>query len=292
MTKFIIISTILALLVLALLWSYLTRDDMDDYVLFATWGTPQEIESFERLVNTYNTTRSPKHKVKLLRPDNMSYDQRLLIQAAAGNMPDVMHLYTGILVPFVREGLIQDLTPFVEQDTSFHLDAFFPNLMEGCKINGRVFAIPHNFSTIGLYYNKDHFDAEGLRYPDTTWTWDSVLVAAKKLTKRGAQGNIIRYGCYVEIALWTMINQNGGEWFNAARDSCIIATPETAEMVQFVDDLAEKYQVSWSSKQAGIYWDDMFAGGRCSMLTNGRWAAAWFVKSMPQGAMDVAPMPS
>jgi multiple sugar transport system substrate-binding protein len=61
--------------------------------------------------------------------------------------------------------------------------------------------------------------------------------------------------------------------------------------LQFAVDLSEKYHVTWNTLETGIQWDDMFAGGRCSMLANGRWAAAWYAKYMPQRSMDIAPLP-
>lgn len=280
-----------SLIIIIGLFSYLSADDPEKYLVFGTWGTPQEIQSFESLIDLYNSTRSPKHPVKLFHPENVSYDQRLLVQAAAGNLPDVMHLHNGNLHMFVHRGLIEDVTRFVERDTSFHLDAFFPGLVDRCIFGGRLYAIPHNFSTLVLYYNKDHFDAERIPYPDSTWTWDDLLKASIKLTKRDASGKIVRYGCNLHIILWTLIYQNGAKFLNETLDRCVIATPEAAEALQFLLDLSQKYQVTWSTLQTGIQWDDMFAGGRCSMLANGRWAAWHYVQYMPPNSMDIAPLP-
>jgi len=288
----VIVGTLLASLLLVFgLFTYLSADDPEKYLIFGTWGTPQEIESFQHLVDLYNTTHSPKHKVKLFHPENVSYDQRLLVQAAAGNLPDVMHLHNENIQAFVYKGLIEDLTPFLQQDTSFHLDAFFPNLVKTCTIDRRLYGIPHNFSTLVLYYNKDHFDAEGLSYPDSTWDWSTLLNAALKLTKHDRNGNIVRYGCHIGIILFTLFQQNGGNLLNETLDRCVIGSPECVGALQFIIDLSEKDHVTWNSLATGIQWDDMFAGGRCSMLTNGRWAAAWYVKYMPQKSMDIAPLP-
>jgi len=278
-------------ILIIVLFTYLTADDPGKYLIFGTWGTPQEIESFQSLVDLYNSTRSPTHPVKLFHPENVSYDQRLLMQAAAGNLPDVMHLHNQNFQMFVHRGLVEDLTPFVEHDRAFRLDAFFSNLVKACTVQNRLYGIPHNFSTLVLYYNKDHFDAEGISYPDSNWTWNDLLKAAIKLTKRDASGKIVRYGCNLHIILWTLIYQNGGKFLNETFDRCLIGSPEAAEAVQFYIDLSEKYQVSWNALQTGIQWDDMFAGGRCSMLANGRWAAWWYAQYMPQKSMDIAPLP-
>jgi multiple sugar transport system substrate-binding protein len=283
--------TIASFLLIFGLFTYLSADDPEKYLLFGTWGTPQEIESFQQLVDLYNATRSPKHKVRLFHPENISYDERLLVQAAAGNLPDVMHLHNQDIQAFVHKGLVEDLTPFVERDTSFHLDAFFPNLVKNCTIRNRLYGIPHNFSTLVLYYNKDQFDAEKIHYPDSTWDWNTLVKAAIKLTKRDHNGKIVRYGCSLWIIISTLFHQNGGNFLNESLDRCVVASPECVGALQFAVDLSEKYHVTWNTLETGIQWDDMFAGGRCSMLANGRWAAAWYAKYMPQRSMDIAPLP-
>jgi multiple sugar transport system substrate-binding protein len=291
MSRMTIAALIIALALTVSLFLFLTSKDTSQFLVFSTWGTPEEVESFRRLVDYYNLTHHPAHPVKLSHADHASYTELLLVQAAARSLPDVIHFDTKDLPFFVRRGLLEELTPYLERDTSFHLDRFLPQLLPGGVVEGGRYAIPHNFSTFVLYFNRDHFDAEGLAYPDSTWTWDTLRIAAQRLTKRDAAGKPVRYGCLTHIVLYTMIYQNGGRILNQALDSCVIASPEAAQAFQFDTDLSEKYGVTWNILAQNIQWDDMFAGGRCSMIANGRWAAAWYVRSMPPGAMDVAPLP-
>lgn len=291
MPKTVLIAAGLVVVLTVLLFFSLTSDEASKYVVFSTWGTATEVESFERLINHYNAAKHPKHRVKLSHIEQTSYTEHLLVQAAAHSLPDVIHLDRKDLPLFVYRGLFEDLTPFIDRDTSFHLDVFLPQLLPGCTVGGRYYAVPHNFSTLVLYYNKDHFDAEGIPYPDSTWTWDTMVQAARRLTRKDADGKIVRYGCLVHIILPTLIYQEGGRIMNDALDSCVIASPEAEAAVQFTTDLSEKYGVSWNFLAQNLQWDDLFAGGRLSMIANGRWAAAWYMRSMPSGAVDVAPLP-
>ncbi len=275
----------------AILWFSLTADDASRYLVFATWGTPAEIGSFQRLIDRYNATRHPEHPVKLSHSEQYQYTERLLVGAAAGSFPDVIHLDRGNLPLFVEKGLIENLTPFIAGDPRFSTRDFLPPLLAACAIGGRTFALPHNFSTLVLYYNKEHFDAEGIPYPDSTWTWDTLLAAAQRLTRVDADGRIVRYGCHLQIIYSTLIEQNGGRILNERLDSCVIGSPEAAGAIQFAVDLSEKYHVTWNMLAQNLLWDDMMAGGRLSMIANGRWAAAWYMRSLPAGVLDVAPLP-
>jgi multiple sugar transport system substrate-binding protein len=270
---------------------YLTADDTSRFVVFSTWGTPSEIEGFRTLIDHYNATRHPLHPVKLSHSEQYQYTERLLVQSAALASPDVIHLDRKDIPLFVAKGLLEDLTPLEGGDSSFYPGGFLPGLLPGCLVGGRTYAVPHNFSTLVLYYNRDHFDAAGIPYPDSTWTWETLLGAARRLTLTDRGGNIVRYGCHLQIAFSTLLAQNGGHVLNAALDSCVIASRECAEALQFEVDLSEKYRVTWSMLSQNLQWDDMFAGGRLSMIANGRWAAVPYVRAMGEGTVDVAPLP-
>lgn len=273
------------------LYLYLMADDPSQFVIFSTWGTATEVESFQRVIEHYNATRHPLHRVRLSHGEQNQYTERLIVQAAARNMPDVIHLDRKDLPLFVHRALFEDLSSYMGRDSGFHITDYLPALLPGCRIGDRYYAIPHNFSTMVLYYNKDHFDAEGMPYPDSTWTWETLLKASQRLTKTDRKGNIVRYGCMMTLIIQTFIYQNGGRILNAALDSCVVASPEAEGAVQYIVDLSEKYRVSWSMLAQNLQWDDMFAGGRLSLIANGRWAAAWYMRSMPPGAVDVAPLP-
>ncbi len=62
--------------------------------------------------------------------------------------------------------------------------AIYPFLQHPFKISegtGAVFAKPFVFSPIVLCYNKEHFDARDLPYPDSGWKWQEMLEIASSL---------------------------------------------------------------------------------------------------------------
>lgn len=291
MPRNLVLAVCAVALLCAGLFLYLTADDASRYIVFSTWGTPSEIEGFRTLTGHYNATRHPLHPVKLSHSEQYQYTERVLVQSAALASPDILHLDRKDIPLFVQKGLLEDMTPLVEGDSSFDPGVFLPGLMAGCVIRGRMYAVPHNFSTLVLYYNRDHFDAAGIPYPDSTWTWETLLDAARRLTMKDRDGNVVRYGCHMQIAFSALLEQNGGHVLNTALDSCVIASTECADALQFEADLSEKYRVSWSMLAQNLQWDDMFKGGRLSMIANGRWAAVPYERAMGKGTVDIAPLP-
>jgi ABC-type glycerol-3-phosphate transport system substrate-binding protein len=74
---------------------------------------------------------------------------------------------------------------------------------------GGVVAIPCEFSILVVYYNKKHFDREGIAYPypGDHWNWDSLLAFSKKLYRPPVrEGSPPSYGIEMPLSL---------QWWNA-----------------------------------------------------------------------------
>ncbi|WP_042455045.1 extracellular solute-binding protein [Neobacillus dielmonensis] len=94
--------------------------------------------------------------------------QNDLIDVATINHKDFMEFpdYYDI---FEEQELEKELYPFLQQP--------FKSLMN----KNKVYVRPFIFSPIVLCYNKGHFDESQLPYPDSGWSWDEALDAAKGL---------------------------------------------------------------------------------------------------------------
>lgn len=284
------VPVLVALVVLVSLALYLDRTSDSELLQFATWGTLDELNSYQKMVDLYNS-RGPRRKVRLIHVE-IQFDQKLLVQAAGKKIPDVFKAYNGMLKNFGNKGIIEDLAPWVAADTSIHLDEFYDVLVQGAYDGDRLYGLPLVFSTLVLYYNKNLFDAEGLDYPDSTWTWDDAIRAGKRLLRKDENGNVVRWGGHFRIAGPVMIFQYGGDHFNDTFDRCVIGTPEAAEAVATFISFYKEHGIMFNpALRTGYRVDEMFSSGQVAMVINGRWAAPWFSAHMPPGSFDVAPMP-
>ena len=56
------------------------------------------------------------------------------------------------------------------------------------RYGDELYGIPASQDCLSLIFNKALFDAEGLDYPDETWTEQDLLAAAEQLTQQDVQG--------------------------------------------------------------------------------------------------------
>jgi multiple sugar transport system substrate-binding protein len=122
---------------------------------------------------------------------------------------------------------------------------FFTVWRKGNQASAQLMAMPACGGVTALFYNKDLFDAASVKYPDSTWTYATLLEAAKKLTKGDGAGKqwgfISDYGNSTGID--TYIYSNGGSILNDDLKSSALLKPQSRQAVQSYVDLVRTHGV-------------------------------------------------
>jgi sn-glycerol 3-phosphate transport system substrate-binding protein len=128
------------------------------------------------------------------------------------------------------------------------LKSFYPALMENGRTGGKTWGIPFQRSTIVMYYNKDAFRDAGLDPDKPPATWDELVSAGKKLTKRSGN-QVDRWGVMIPSTgypYWmfgALTMQNDQVLMNSAGNETYFNAPATVEALQFWVDLGNKHKV-------------------------------------------------
>jgi len=258
-----------------------------------TWTPPDELALNQRLIKQFEAAH-PQLQVQLVNEPSQRSMVKLQGMIAAGKPPDVMSIHGAYFVPFADKGALLDLEPFIRQDREFAISDFYPGLLELCRFRGRFYSLPRYASVYVLFYNRDLFDRAGVPYPDDSWTWDTYLAAARKLTVHSPDPAQTRYGCAIDfwgarIYPWVWANQ--GRILDPATLTCTVDTPQCREALQFLVDLHRKWHVAPATSQADHRETrEKFKAGLVAMLMSGAWDVQVF-KSSPTLNWDVAPLP-
>ena len=128
------------------------------------------------------------------------------------------------------------------------LKSFYPALMENGQTQGKTWGIPFQRSTIVMYYNKDAFRAAGLDPENPPATWDQLVAAGKKLTKKTG-GNVDQWGMMIPSTgypYWmfgALTMQNDQVLMNSDGNQTYFDKPTAIDALQFWKDLGEKHEV-------------------------------------------------
>lgn len=99
-------------------------------------------------------------------------------------------LQEGIPIEPVESGLIMDLTPFIDQNTHFDSEDFYPGALESISWNGGVWALPLGIDYEVLYYDQAAVVDANIIPPQPSWSWDDFRATARALTSVNDTGNV------------------------------------------------------------------------------------------------------
>lgn len=222
------------------------------------------------------------------------YWTRLQTGVAGGAAYDTFWINGPNFPVYASQGALTSLQPLVDEGV-VDLSRFPENLVAIYTHDGELYGIPKDFDTIGLFYNKDLFDAADLEYPNEDWTWDDLRAAAEQLTIR--QGDrVVQYGFSnhpsSQSVFWNFIYQNGGQVLNEDGTRVLYNEPEACEALLFLYDMTHDGLSPGGAELQANEWNpanNLFPAGRVAMMPGGSWLPIALSQANP--SIDVAPLP-
>lgn len=167
----------------------------------------------------------------------------------------------------VEQGLVESFSALATSDENREwIDSFYPALMANGTLDGEVWGIPFQRSTIVMYYNKELFEQAGLDPDKAPETWDEMAEVASTLTTDGRYGLMIPSTGYPYWMFQALALQNGQQLMNEDGTEVYLNTPAAVEALTFFRDLAEKHEVS---PKGTIEWGTLrqaFVQGQTAMM--------------------------
>jgi multiple sugar transport system substrate-binding protein len=143
-----------------------------------------------------------------------------------------------------EQGDILDMSPFIEHDLAFDPSDFIPGTLEAFSSENALWAIPFGIDPLVMYYNRDLFDAAGVAYPQSGWTWEDFLDAA--LAVNDPEANVFGYVSTLQSNdPIPFIYQHGGRILDdpAEPTRTTFDEPLTIEAVEWYAGLIHGYNV-------------------------------------------------
>ena len=263
-----------------------TAVDGDVNLTFMIWDGIQQ-DGMQQMVDKFEEENPNIHVEIQLTPWDQ-YWTKLDAAATGGDLPDVFWMHPEHVYTYARGGMLMNVSEKLG-NSSLNMENYPANVVEGFTVDGNVYAVPKDYSTFALAYNKDIFDAAGVAYPDDTWDWNTLKDAAEKLTDKSK--NI--YGLAVQYntndAAYHYIWQNEGDIINADGTKSMWDDPNTIEAVDYLVDFIEKGYSPTMEDFANTTSDQYFESGNVAMKVAGSWMTTEY-DAVDGLNYDVAPL--
>ena len=230
-------------------------------------------------------------------PDNIA--ETMFEEMRAGTAPDVFQGCCTFSPIWAQEGHVLDLRPFIERDLDEGVLRDWDRAQYEAFVtpDGARYGVPKYHGALALYYNKVLFDANGVAYPDDTWTQDDYLNAMRQLTlDTDGDGATDVWGGMTDVS-WDRVqihvNAWGGNLVDPSRpSSCAMDEPPAIAALEWLrarmwDD---KVMATFPDVQ-NVSTNEAFIAGKLATVEDGSWALKDILANAPF-RVGVAPMPA
>lgn len=210
----------------------------------------------------------------------------------AGTGPDVFYVDSSDFPKLAPLNALEPLEPYMKNKD----DAvdFFRETINGFKFRGKLYGLPKDFSNLALFYNKDLFDKNGVKYPTDKVTWTELRDIATKFGKE-APGKAQQHGMVIAPDMQGLLPVLASFGANITGENLSkeLTSPAAQQAYSYYVNLRTKDKVAVTPSEVGASWDaDAFGSGKIAMMVTGAWVLGHLKSAFPQLKFDVVPMPS
>lgn len=258
-------------------------------VRLSGWASsPAETALLESLLYKFSV-ENPGITVKY-EPITGDYKQALLTAIASGTEPDIFYLDIFWWQELAKNEVLMPLDDLMASTKTAKGD-FIPTLMEAFTYKGKLYAIPKDFNTLGLFYNKDLFTKAGVAEPTDDWTWDELKDAAAKLS--APANNIYGMGVPADPGRFPIFAfQNGGNIMNGDFSDTELDSDKTVGAAEFYTGFKADGSGALPSDVGEGWQGTVFGKGQFAMVYEGGWLIPYLKSSFPNTNYGVVVPPA
>ena len=227
---------------------------------------------YAQIVKDFNASQNKIKVVQTVQPWD-TIGQKLPSAWLTSQGPDIAAPASdpNVIAQYVKTNSVLPITDTGSGATQINVSKIAPALTKEFTYNGKLYAIPANYATLSLYYNKTEFAAAGITSPPTTVA--EFQADAKKLTLNGGTK---QYGLALAdnntIQMWPILQWlEGGNIVNS-KGCSVLQTSAGQNSLKTWTDLVINDKIA-PVGLTGAEADSLFSAGKAAMEMNGPWAA-------------------
>jgi ABC-type glycerol-3-phosphate transport system substrate-binding protein len=252
----------------------------------------QALVTNRAIVEAWNSAH-PEVPVEYVQGTWSSVHDYLITSFETGDVPDVFHYESSVIVDFAMRGFLTDLGPMIEPEMKEDItDVAWASVT---RPDGMVSGIPFVMESLIGLYNKDMFEKAGIPPPtfEKPWSWADLRTAAIRLTvDTTGDGAVDRWGVAIGLRNSGNIVMNlsigfGGSFFRTEGERYVVRVgPEERKLLSTLHDMlyVDRSTAPSSAGQSGPAMIPGFFQEKYAMLIGiGAWARQQLVANAPAG---------
>lgn len=228
----------------------------------------------EKVIREWNAGNS-KVKIEVEAVENESYKNKIKNAVASNEAPDIFFVWgAGFVKPFVEQGKVLCLDEYMDDEFRNRLA---PGALTNFTFDGKAYGIPTSFWVATLYANKEMFEKNNIKLPET---YDDLLTAVKAFRRKGitpiAVGEQERWPGMLLYNVLALRTAGVKTCMDALNDGSF-DRPEFIEAAAKLEELKKANAFDSNCMEvSNPEASDMFKNGQVPMFYMGSWDAGRF----------------
>ncbi|MEA5068895.1 MAG: ABC transporter substrate-binding protein [Christensenellaceae bacterium] len=226
-------------------------------------------ELMQQLIAEFNASQDKYEVVGTTQGSYTETFQNIQAPIAGGNPPALAVLEYGQVNNLALKGVLEDVQPYIDASADYKSDDVIEAFREQGRYGEALYALPLQGTTQVLYYDKAAFAQAGIDAEEALNTWEGLVDAERKITKKDESGKTTYYGWEPMWGYWNLMDiayANGGKLLSEDGTQVLVNTPEWVEAWELIRKAIHEEGIMrvHSTGQGWEYWyatiDDVMQG--------------------------------
>ena len=246
-------------------------------LVLSTWSSSQvETEAINMLIDAFRN-KYPDIPIEIQTLVG-EYNDALQTQLLSGGGPDIFWIDAYTINQYINLDVLEPLT-------DFNTEGFITNMLAPFYSDNTLYAVPKDFSTLALFYNKDMTEAAGITIRDNM-TWQEFTNNAAKLTT----SSVVGLGAVFELARLHYMLQSDGSTIEVNGNPNITNRNVYYILNELIKLRDNKYMIT--PTDAGKGWlGELFGAEMVAMAVEGPWSYSYLKESFPNLNFGIVQVP-
>ncbi len=259
----------------------------DATIVFSGWGDETEQQIYRDSIVRFNEFY-PDVTVDF-QPIPADFQTKIKAAMAGGTAPDVFYVDDQLMTAFGPTGQLIPLDSYMAEAGTGRGD-FIPALLSIFTLEGKTYALPKDWGTLGLVYLPAAFEAAGIDVPTEDWTWDDLKAAAEAIDANTDYGGFCQNADWARFAPWAF--GNGGAYASDDFTTAMVDTPEVKEAATYVLEMYQSGALVTSGDVGAGWCGEAIGKELVGMTYEGGWMVNYMRQSYPDVDWKAVPLPT
>jgi sn-glycerol 3-phosphate transport system substrate-binding protein len=189
--------------------------------------TGAKAKAFDAQVATFNASQQDVVMEVVHQGNYSALREKVVAAVSAKNLPEMLVVDYLDVAFYAQQGLLADLDGILPKEV---VADYYPSLLADLKFEGKLYAVPYNRSTQGMYMNMDLLRKAGIKDPPKTWA--EFRSQAEQFAKAMGKGYYYGYAFFHQF-LWDGIAYTWGAQVATPDGKVMLNAPEVVDMMTY-----------------------------------------------------------